>query len=194
MKMTVLYLKGCGHAMAACTRVALAEPDAGADPDEVSPEVAGLVGDALLVRGFHTNANAYIGTQFSIPAIELATLTIERNEDQLLSPRSFAVVEDERLELPPVAAAPTPELRASDTTTLYVDLGSDVVTEQGIAINVVPVSGTAGKGEFFRRVFVPSTGTAQEVSFRMHAPLKGNYDVLVLMSGRRAAVWQVNVP
>jgi hypothetical protein len=196
MKMTVLYLKGSGHAMAALTRAALAEEEAPAqdDPDLPSAEVVALVGEALPVRGFINLAdNSRNATQFSIPAKELATLTLERNEDQLLAPRGYAVVDGERLEVPPATAAPTPEVRGGDNSTLYVNLGADVVAEQHIILHVMRANGTSGEGQFCHGIYKPDTPTKREVSFSMSAPLGGDYDVLVLMAGRRSGVRQLAV-
>jgi hypothetical protein len=197
MKMTVLYLKGCGHAMAALTRAALSEEEAPEpdDPDQASPEVVALVGEALPVRGFtNLTTNGRNATQFAIPANMLATLTLERNDDQLLAPRGYAVVEDERLEVPPAAPAPTPEIRGGDASTLYVALTADVVVEQHIMLHVVPLSGASGDGQFCHGIYKPDSATKREVSFSMGAPLHGTYDVLVLMAGRRSAVRQLTVP
>ena len=197
MKMTVLYLKGCGHAMAALTRAAMSEEEAPApdDPDEASPDVVALVGDALPVRGFiNLPANTRNATLFSIPADAMATLTLERNDDQLLAPHGYAVVEGERLEVPPAAAAPTPVIKAGDASTLYVELTADVLAEQHIMLHVVPVSGTAGEGQFCHGIYKPASATVREVSFSMGAPLHGEYDVLVLMAGRRPAVRHMTVP
>lgn len=197
MKMTVLYLKGCGHAMAAFTRAALAEEEAPEqdDPDQASSEVVALVGEALPVRGFiNLPANSRNATEFAIPANALATLTLERNEDQLLAPRGYAVVEGERLEVPPATVAPTPVTKGGDASTLYVELAADVLAEQHIMLHVVPVNGTAGDGQFCHGIYKPASATVREVSFSMGAPLSGDYDVLVLMAGRRPAVRQLTVP
>ena len=197
MKMTVLYLKGCGHAMAAFTRAALSEekPPAATDPDKASPEVTALVGEALPVRGFINLADSTRNaTLFAIPASELATLTLERNDDQLLSPHAYAVVEDERLEVPPADPAPTPLIKGSDTSTLYVNLGADVLSEQHIMLHVVPVGATEGEGQFRHGIYKPASATVREVSFSMGEPLHGDYDVLVLMAGRRPGVRRLTVP
>jgi hypothetical protein len=196
MKMTVLYLKGSGHAMAALTRAALPDDEAAPDdPDQASPAVTALVGEALPVRGFiNLPGNSRNATQFDIPANELALLTLERNEDQLLAPRGYAVVEGERLEVPPAAQAPTPITKGGDASTLYVDLGADVLAEQHIMLHVVPVNGATGDGQFCHGIYKPASATVREVSFSMGAALHGDYDVLVLMAGRRPAVRRVTVP
>ncbi len=196
MKMTFLYLKGCGHAMAAMTRAALSEQEAPEpdDPEEASPEVTALVGDALPVRGFNgLPGNTRNATLFAIPANELATLTLQRNDDQLLSPRGYAIVEDKPVQLSPAVAAPAPTVDPSDASILNVQLTADVVVDQHIMLHVMPVTGTAGEGSFFHGVYVPATATKRTVSFRMGAPLSGQYDVLVLMADRRPAVWHLSV-
>lgn len=197
MKMTVLYLKGCGHAMAACTRAALADEEAPAptDPDQPSEAVRALAGEALPVRGFlNQPGNTRNATLFAIPARELATLTLERNDDQLLTPRAYAVVEEERLEVPPAGDAPTPIIKGGDASTVYVDLGADVLAERHIMLHVVPLPGAAGKGQFCHGIYKPASATVREVSFSMGAPLQGDYDVLMLMAGRRPAVRRLTVP
>lgn len=197
MKMTVLYLKGCGHAMAALTRAALADEAAPVpkNSDEASAEVTALVGGALPVRGFvNLPANTRNATLFAIPATALATLTLERNDDQLLAPRGYAVIEDKRLEVPPATVAPTPVIKGGDASTLYVDLGADVLAEQHIMLHVVPVGATVGEGQFCHGIYKPASATVREVSFSMGAPLHGEYDVLVMMAGRRPAVRHLTVP
>ena len=149
MKMTFLYLKGCGHAMAAMTRAALSEQEAPEpdDPEEAGPDVTALVGDALPVRGFlNLSTNARNATQFAIPAKELATLTLQRNDDQLLSPRGYAIIEDRPVELSPAVPAPSPTVDPTDASILNVQLAADVVAEQHIMLHVVPVGATTGEG------------------------------------------------
>jgi hypothetical protein len=196
MKMTVLYLKGCGHVMAALTRAALSEDDApAAKADEASPEVTALVGDALPVRGFlNLPANSRNSTLFAIPASELKTLTLARNDDQLLSPRGYAIIDGKPVELSPATPAPTPTVDPVDATVVIVKLSADVTQNQDIMLHLVPVAGTTGEEDFFHSVFTAGGATKNEVRFRVGAPLQGEYDVLVLMADRRPAVRRLSVP
>ena len=85
-------------------------------------------------------------------------------------------------------------IRGGDASTLYVDLVTPVLAEQHIMLHLVPVAGTAGEGQFCHGIYKPASATVHEVSFSMGAPLHGNYDILVLMSGRRPAVSHLTVP
>ncbi len=195
MKMTILYLKDSGHAMAACTRATVGDEVAAADSDQSKDTVLALAGEALLVRGFRGQpGDTPNATQFAIPAEELAALTLERDDDQLLTPRAYSVSEENRLQVPAAGDAPAPVTKGTDTSILYVDLVADVLVERHILLHVVPLAGAAGKARFCHEIYKPGSATAHEVSFGMGEPLKGDYDVLMLVAGLRPAVRRLTVP
>jgi len=194
MKMTVLYVKDTGQVMAAVTRAALAEAAPAAIGDGVSPDVQAMVGDSLPVRSFlNRTDNSLNSTLFSIPADQLATLTVDRDEDQLLSPRSYAVLDGKKLEVPPPTVLPTPTTAAGDPSTVVVTLPADVLADLPIMLHLVPQAGAAGTSQHFRGVFKPATATAHVLSFSARAPLAGNYDVLMLLQGYRSAMRRLHV-
>ena len=189
MKMTVLYVKDTGQVMAAVTRTVT--PDAGPPTPEgdVSSEVLSLVGDSLPVRSFpNEGASGTIDpTLFLIPVEQLASLTVDLDEDQLLRPRAFTVLDKKKIEVPSGVVLPTPTL-LPDKSTLEVGLGAAVLTELPIALHLVPESGAAGPPLHLLGSFKPGTTTAQKVSFTLRSPLAGDYGVLILLRGYRSAM------
>ena len=189
MKMTVLYVKDTGQVMAAVTRAALTEAEPAPDGDGPSPEVKALVGDSLPVRSFLDQATGFPNpTLFSVPADQFAALTVDRDEDQLLSPRSYTVLDGKKIEVPSATALPTPATAGSDHSTLEVTLSADVLADLPVALHVVPVNGTAGSPQHLQGVFRPATASARKVSFSLRAALAGTYDVLILLKGYRSGV------
>ena len=189
MKMTVVYVKDTGQVMAAVTRAALAEAAPAAAADGTSPEVQALVGDSLPVRSFLNAATSIPNpTLFSIPADQLATLTVDRDEDQLLSPRGYTVLDGKKIEVPSATPLPTPATAGSDHSTLEVTLPADVLADLPIALHLVPVAGTAGNPQHLQGVFRPKTASAHLVTFSLRAALAGTYDVLILLKGYRSGM------
>jgi hypothetical protein len=196
MKMTILYLKDCGHAMAALTRVATPTGDVkpSTDHEVAVPEVVALAGDLLPVRGFPAQASTSLNlTKFAIPARHLNLLTLDRNDDQLLSPHAYLVRENTRLDLPSVPPPP-PMLKGADKGTLYVTLPAAVTKDRHIMLHLVPVGATTGDDQFGYSVYKSGTSTASEVAFSMGGPLSGSYDVLVLLMDCSPLVFRLNVP
>ena len=189
MKMTVLYVKDTGQVMAVVTRAALAEAASAGAADGAAPEVLALVGDSLPVRSFLDQGTGLLNpTVFSIPADQLAALTVERDEDQLLSPRSYTVLDGKQIEVPSATALPTPATAGSDHSTLQVGLSADVLADLPVALHLVPEAGTAGSPQHLQGVFRPATASAQLVTFSLRAPLAGNYGVLILLKGYRSGM------
>jgi hypothetical protein len=195
MKMTVLYVKDTGQVMAAVTRAALAETAPAAAADGATPEVVALVGDSLPVRSFLEQGTGLLNpTLFSIPADQLAALTVERDEDQLLSPRNYTVLDSKKLEvaLPP-AALPGVTTPVGDPSTVVVTLPADAASDLPLALHLVPEAGTAGGSQHFQGVFKPATPTVRELRFRLRAPLAGDYGVLILLKGYLPAMQHLTV-
>lgn len=195
MKMTVLYLKDEAHVLAAVTRAAPpAAGPAASDPDAVPPEVTALAGAALPVRGFFpqssTSPNA---TTFSIPAARLRALTVDSDDEQLLSPRLYAVVDDKQLEVLPSTYPPQPTVPAGDPATVVVTLAADVAADTPIWLELVSLASASAPRPELRGVFRPSTPTAREIRFSLAEALSGDYDVLMLLKGFRAGVWSLTV-
>ena len=197
MKMTVVYVKDTGHVMAAVTRAALpdASPPVAAGP---SPEVQAMVGDSLPVRSFTSlSSNAIDGTQFSVPADKLATLTVDGDQDQLLSPRGYAVLDGKAVEgVPTPSSTDFPDLASDsgDARTIVVTLGADALAELPIKLHLVYRTGTADVSQHFEGAFKPATPTVRSIRFTARTPLAGTYDVLMLLKGFRAVVRTLAVP
>ena len=195
MKMTVLYVKDTGQVMAVVTRAALAEAAPTGAADGAAPEVLALVGDSLPVRSFLDKGTGFLNpTLFSIPADQLAALTVDRDEDQLLSPRGFTVLDGKKLEvaLPP-AALPAVTTPVGDPSTVVVTLLADAVSDLPLALHLVPEAGTAGGSQHFQGVFKPATPTVRVLTFRLRAPLAGDYRVLILLKGYLPAMQLLTV-
>lgn len=190
MKMTLLYVKDTGQAMAAVTRAALAESAPEPAGAGASPEVLALVGDALPVRSFLDAATGFRDpTMFSIPAEHLATLSVDRDEDPLLTPRAYAVVDGKKLEVLPSARLPPPvAIAPGDPSTLQVALPVVVQADLPIALHLVSQTGPA-LSQHLQGVFKASTANPNVLTFSLRAPLAtGTYAVLMLLKGYRPGV------
>lgn len=190
MKMTLLYVKSTGQVMAAVTRAALpgTAQDSAGDSAAAAAEVAALAGDALHVRGFARRGDASASsTRFAIPADQLAALTIERDEEQLLSPRSYAVLDGKRLETFPRALLNvTLDVGASSITAATTE---DLAEALPFVLQVMPVVGTEA-GQRLEGTFQPH---AHSVSLGLQRPLDGSYDILLLFRGYPPEVRNVHV-
>jgi hypothetical protein len=183
MKATVLYMKDTGQVMAAVTRVALVEAPPADDPDAVPPEVLALVGDALPVRSFINVGTGFPdAATFAIPAEQLAALTVDVDQDQLLSPRGYVVVDDKKLELPQ-AGAPPIAAAANNGSTLGVTLATVTPIDLPVALHVLPAAGATGRPQVLEGVFRAGPPPAPTVNFNLSAPLSGTYTVLMLVRG-----------
>lgn len=188
MKATILYVKHSGHALAVLTRAAFVEAEPADDPQAVPPEVTALAGAALPVRMFDNAATGLPDAAgFSIPAERLAALTLDVQDAQLLSPRNFAVVDDESLAFTPPTALPAVTLDASHSA-LNVTLTAATAVEVKVALHVTPEVGASGRPLVLQGVFTPATPSAQTVRFNLGAILSGTYAVLVLAQGYRPAM------
>ena len=77
-KLTVVYLKDTGHVLAALTR---------ADPPQGTEPVSALVGTGLPVR--------FVGrppADVTVPAEDLAAVTVDDQPEVVISPQSFQVI------------------------------------------------------------------------------------------------------
>jgi hypothetical protein len=180
MKMTLLYVKSTGQVMAAVTRAALpgTAQDSAGDPAAAAAEVAALAGDALQVRGFAQRGAAPVSsTRFAIPAGQLAALTVERDEEQLLSPRSYAVLDGKKPETFPRALLNVAlDVRASSITATITE---DLSEALPFVLQVMPVGGMEA-GQRLEGTFQPH---AHSVSLGLQRPLDGSYDILLLFRG-----------
>lgn len=79
-KLTVVYLKDAGHVLAALTR---------ADPPQQAEPASALVGIGLPVR-FIDNLPADV----TLPAQDLATVTVDDQPEVVVGPQGFQVVQD----------------------------------------------------------------------------------------------------
>ena len=87
-KLTVVYLKDTGHVLAALTR---ADPPAGDEP------VSALVGTGLPV-----SAIAAAAADITVPAQNLATVTVADDQPEvLINPQNFQVVQDPQGQVAP---------------------------------------------------------------------------------------------
>jgi hypothetical protein len=198
MKMTVVYVKDAGHVMAAVTRAALPEASPPPVAEGASLEVQAMVGDSLPIRSFRNLTNNSLdGTRFSLPAEQLATLTVDGDQDQLLSPRGLAVLDGKTVEsVPAPIEADFPDLAivTGDPSTIVVTLTDDALGDLPIKLHLVRRDGPADASQYFQGVFKPATPTKRAIRFTARAPLSGTYDVLMLLKGFRAAVRTLNVP
>lgn len=202
MKMTVLYVKGTGHVLAAFTRAAepAAEPaPAGPQPtaEEIddapaTAEVTGLVGAALAVRGFPDPAGTMFNlARFAIPAQRLMALTVERAEERLLSPRLYAVLDRKKLAVLPAANGLTLAVAASHPRILKLTLPAAATGPTWVQLHLAPAAN--GDSQMFSTLFTPTSTNGTAVSFSAPAPLSGTYDALILVQGLLAAALQVTV-
>ena len=190
MKMTVVYVKDTGQVMAAVTRAALAEtPPAADDAAMPSPEVQALVGDVLPVRSVFDSTGNLDPAAFSVPAAWLVALTVDRDDNQLLSPRRYVVLDGKNLEVglpPPAVQQPTVAVAASKMA-VEVTLPANVTAKLPISLHLVR-AGT-GISEHFKGAI-----SVRALSFPVSVALAaGTYDVLVLLSGYSAATQQLVV-
>jgi len=189
MKMTVLYVEATGHVVAAATRVAMAEFPA-PDPasDDPAPEVAALVRDALPMRAFVAGVNG--AAVVSIPAKDLAALAMDVNDDPLLAPGRYRVDDAGALQLLPGDAPPVPA-RNADGSVVTVMLPSAATAEVPIQLHLMPSAAAAREAQHLHGVFEPGTPTAQTIRFSVRTPLIGDWFVLVLVQGFRAALLEL---
>ncbi len=194
MKMTVLYVKDTGHVMAAVTRNAPVEP-VPADPaaDRPAPEVSALVGDALPVRGFIDFSTGLFGpAAFTVPADRLVALEVDRDDDQLLAPHDYTVLDGKKLEVSP--PTPLPTLSAPSSNTVRVSLPAATLSDLPLQLYLAPRLGATGSAQSFEGVFKPATATSTTLDFGVRTAMAGDYDLLMLLRGYRVATIHLHVP
>lgn len=185
MKLTVLYLKETGQVMAAVTRVALVETAPPGDEHQVSPDVRALAGDALPVRGFIDAGNTAgkpDPATFAIPPEDMAALTVDGEDDQLLAPRHYVVLDGKKLEPAQPATLPTVTATTGNRT-LEVSLPSPALEDLALVVHVQPQGGASGRAQRLQATFRHDTPSKQTVSLNVGAALDGDYAVLVLVRG-----------
>lgn len=202
MMMTMLYVKGSGHVVAAFTRAtdtaaqsAPAGPEPGADEVLDAPataEVSAVAGTELVVRGFADPA----GTTFNLAPIaidaqKLMALTMPRDDAALLSPRLYAVVDGKKLSVLPAASAVTLSVAAATPRTLKLTLPASAAGPTWVHVFLVPGVGADGPSQVFSTVYTPGGGG--NLSFTSSTPLSGTYDALILVQGFVAVALQVTV-
>lgn len=196
MKLTVLYAKDTGHALAAVTRVALPEADAGAEDDAVSPEVRALAGEALPVRGFFDASGTTTKPDpavFSIPAEDLAAVTVDGEDHQLLAPRDYVVLEEDK-KLQPADPTTVPTVTPTNgNRTLAVTLADDAPKDLVLVVYLQPQGGAAGPAQRLQTAFKSGTATRKTVNLTVAVALDGEYGVLVLLEGRAPGMWRLSV-
>lgn len=192
MKMTVLYVKDTGHVMAAVTRNAPIE-SVPADPaaSGATPDVSALVGDSLPVRGFiDSSTGQFVPAEFAVPADRLVALEVDRDEDQLLAPHGYTVLDGKKLEVSPPTQLPS---LSGNSSTVRVSLPAATLSDLPLQLYLTPRLGATGTAQSFEGIFKPATATSTTLEFGVRAALSGDYDLLMLLRGYRVATMHLHV-
>jgi hypothetical protein len=193
MKITVLYVKETGQVMAAVTRVALVEA-AAADDEEVSPDVRALAGADLPVRGFIDANGSTVKPDpatFSIQSEDLAALTVDGEDHQLLAPRHYVVLDGKKIE--PTQPGTLPGVTAMNGgSTLQVSLAAPTLEDLPLVVHVLPQGSASGRQQRLQATFKPDTPSKQIVDLNVGPALSGDYVVLVLARGYAPGLRQVH--
>jgi hypothetical protein len=172
-KMTVLTFAATGHVLGAVTRTG--QP-------ETAPQPADIVGDALLVRDPETGQ-----LEIHVAAERLSAVLVDRADHVLLNFRAFTVegglVEEQ------------PELPSGFTLTLNgvsvgVDLGAGSPVFEDTDV-WVQIEGDAILNPIVRTFQIPEND--HQVSEALSLPV-GDYTILVLIPGFRAAIQERSIP
>lgn len=92
-KLTAVYLNDTGHVLAALTR---------ADPPQGTEQVSALVGTGLPVSSVGA-----LPVDFTVPARDLAPVTVDDQPEVLLNPQGFQVAQDPQSQAPQVTNVST---------------------------------------------------------------------------------------
>lgn len=202
MMMSVLYVKGSGHVMAAFTRAtdsAATSAPAAPEPTDAqildapaTADVLAVAGGELSVRGFSDAAGATLSLNpFAIPAQQLMALSLPRDDAPLLAPRLYAVADGKKLSVLPAASGLALTVAAGTPRTLDLTVPATASGPTRVAIFLVPTASAAGVNQVFSTTFTPSGGF--HLSFTSSVPLSGTYDALILVQGFMAVALQVSV-
>jgi len=116
-KLTVVQLKDTGHVLAALTR---------ADPPQGTEQASTLVG-----AGLPLSSVGGVAADFTVPAQDLAPVTVDDQPEVLINPQGFQVVQD------PQGQAP-PQVKNVGVPGSSVDL--TIAASSGAAVKVTGVS------------------------------------------------------